>query len=259
MQFILLVLINLIMITLFYLILRIRLEKYASDYRERRLNREMGGIINEFNETAERNISILDNRIETMKKLLQKTGKIDYIDININDIEGREKENDESFEEKNNNLSVAAKQNEVLKPTIKNKKNEINKQERNKFNLAVSFQQISSKLIDKFSHTYKNKYKYDSSDNPGNSAIESNLQEPDNIDNKSQATIKKDKQIISNDLRENDLLNEFELENMFLSSTDKYLLINELHCKGYPTDLLSRCSGIPIGEIKLVLDLNNTQ
>jgi hypothetical protein len=59
MEFVLLIFINIIMGTIFYLILRLRLEKHASDYKEKRLKREIDEIISIFNETAERNIQFL--------------------------------------------------------------------------------------------------------------------------------------------------------------------------------------------------------
>ena len=53
-------------------------------------------------------------------------------------------------------------------------------------------------------------------------------------------------------------LSEHEIAQMFLTCEDKYSLISELFDKGYTAGIITRCSGIPIGEVKLVLDLNDS-
>jgi hypothetical protein len=53
------------------------------------------------------------------------------------------------------------------------------------------------------------------------------------------------------------VMSDSKLIEMFRNSEDKYLLISELFNEGYPAEMICKCSGIPIGEIKLVLDLNS--
>ena len=53
-------------------------------------------------------------------------------------------------------------------------------------------------------------------------------------------------------------LSEHEITQMFSACEDKYSLISELFEKGYTAGIITRCSGIPIGEVKLVLDLNDS-
>jgi hypothetical protein len=82
MEFFALLMVNIFLGVVFYLVITLKLEKSASHFREHKLRKEMDAIIQEFNETAERNISILESRIRTMRALLEKSGdlkKIDYI------------------------------------------------------------------------------------------------------------------------------------------------------------------------------------
>ncbi len=83
MQFFFLLLFNIFLGAVLYLVISLKLERSATEFRERRLRKEMDDIIKEFNMTAERNISILENRIGTLKKLLEKTGDIKSLDITI--------------------------------------------------------------------------------------------------------------------------------------------------------------------------------
>ncbi|MBP7603936.1 MAG: hypothetical protein KBA15_08420, partial [Spirochaetes bacterium] len=53
--------------------------------------------------------------------------------------------------------------------------------------------------------------------------------------------------------------NETDIAGLFDESDDKYALISDLHRKGCPVELISRCSGIPAGEIRLVLNLHAKQ
>ena len=53
-----------------------------------------------------------------------------------------------------------------------------------------------------------------------------------------------------------DLPGEKELKRMFDESEDKYSLVGDLYRKGYSIETLSRHSGLPTGEIKLVLNLS---
>jgi hypothetical protein len=73
-------LVNILIGTIFYLIITIRLEKNASQLQVKRMRREMDEIIHEFNITAERNITILERKIDLFKRLLEQHGIDDSID-----------------------------------------------------------------------------------------------------------------------------------------------------------------------------------
>lgn len=55
---------------------------------------------------------------------------------------------------------------------------------------------------------------------------------------------------------ESPAIDEAGIADMFASAEDKYLLISELFTRGCSVEILAKCSGIPVGEIKLVLNLN---
>jgi hypothetical protein len=59
--------------------------------------------------------------------------------------------------------------------------------------------------------------------------------------------------------RNGDELSEDAIAGLFDQSDDKYALISDLHGQGCPIELISRCSGIPAGEIRLVLNLHGKQ
>ena len=51
-------------------------------------------------------------------------------------------------------------------------------------------------------------------------------------------------------------LDEKGITGLFETSEDKYALISELYTQGYSIELIAKSSGIPMGEVKLVLNLN---
>ncbi|HPA62656.1 MAG TPA: hypothetical protein PLM72_01750 [Spirochaetota bacterium] len=75
---------NILIGAVLYLVISLKLEKTSSAFFSRKLKKEMDEIINEFNETAERNISILENRISLMKKILEKAS-VEGVDLTINE------------------------------------------------------------------------------------------------------------------------------------------------------------------------------
>ena len=87
MQFFFLLLFNVFLGAVLYLIISLKLERTATEYRERRFRKEMDEIIREFNLTAERNITILESRIRVMRRLLEKTGDLKSIDFLMDDDE----------------------------------------------------------------------------------------------------------------------------------------------------------------------------
>jgi hypothetical protein len=287
MEIVLLVFINIIMAAVFYVILRFKLEKYASDYRERRLKREMDEIIVEFNETAERNISILESRIEILKKLLEQSSKISNIDLSA----------DENIQIKNS--AFTSNDADFVSDGLRNSKNLTVKEtfddiakkgstdpglisryfSKIKINLEKTYNTVKTSK-----HSSHELYKKEEASLSPDSNFDDMIQMQSELITVSENSVKKRKSIRQNGQMKNDLkhssfeideempdeeadieiedinasLSEKELEEMFSVSEDKYLLISDLYSKGYASDVISRCSGIPIGEIKLVLDLNNT-
>jgi hypothetical protein len=287
MEFILLIFVNVIMGTIFYLILRLRLEKHASDYREKRLKREIDEIISVFNETAERNITILENRIEYLKKLLEKSGTIDNIDFKIDDskYDGKEIKETEKKEKVvktskhitniiNDNLLSALEITDI--ETGISEKTTADNQEENYRSISKFYLQIKEKLTITYRSLMghkpgmvalynKNGHSFDLKDNParGDNLPADVLSGSSDVNKGKDYIIDSETYLSDPDLKD-DVKNDkvlsgmdYELEQMFRTSEDKYLLISELFNEGYSTEVICKCSGIPIGEIKLVLDLNS--
>lgn len=326
MQVVLLILINIIMATVFYLILRFRLENSVNDYREKKIRREMDNIISEFNNAAERNISILENRISVLKSLLDKTGNLKTINFNLNDsieenIDINKIKDDKKIKTKENitssyNIDNIQKYSTAISD-IKSFKNESsatqndveNENQKNEIenyttqSAGNSTREIDKKIKSYFSNlkdwitdytgevitktirykqdlSYRSRSFVNSIDLSGKNGVNNKINSEDtrkNISSISDAVKVSDLNIkfekclsqtinitesnqnpLSNEKKQDFLhLKEIEITNMFLYSEDKYLLISELHERGYTSDFLSKCSGIPVGEVNLVLDLNS--
>jgi hypothetical protein len=73
--------VNILVGTIFYLIISLKFEKSTSDIHVKKMRREMDDMIREFNLTAERNITLLERKIDVMKRLLEKHGIDSTIDL----------------------------------------------------------------------------------------------------------------------------------------------------------------------------------
>jgi hypothetical protein len=255
------------MAAVFYVILRFKLEKYASDYREKRLKREMDEIIVEFNETAERNISLLENRLELLKKFLEQSNKINNIDLSA----------DEKIQIKN--TYVVPNDVDLISDELRSAKNDSIKEPFDRISKSNSVESgLISRYFSKIKLNLEKTYKtIVTNKNTGHElyreekiSLNQEMNFDDMIKIQSGIITSPGRAVQENDEEnlektgeivigvENNSLSEDELEEMFSISDDKYFLISDLFNKGYTSDVISRCSGIPIGEIKLVLDLNNT-
>lgn len=181
--------VNILICTIFYLFISLKLEKSASDFHVKKLRKEMDDTIREFNQTADRNISILENRIKLMQKVLKKSGKIDNIDVEIS-----------SKDEKKKYLK-------------------------------------KSKLHDSIRENFV-----------GTDDLTKKVQDGRNFD----FTLDEEIKLPFKSL----MKTEKELEAMFKSSDNTQNLITELFQDGYDIGIISKCSGLPQGEVKLILNLN---
>jgi len=247
MEFIGLVLINVFMGALFYFIISLKLEKSASEFRERKLRKEMEAIINEFNSAADRNITILEHKISVIKRLLEASGDIKSFNAVITEEMRHNPVDDKQpvteIVQNVNNLT----ENKVTQNTI-----EIKKDLNYFLSGAVNFI-ISAK--DFFSNIKKDP------------VIEEKVLSEEN--NFSQYSIEKEIKMpvdSDNSLAEADKIDaapdEHEIIEVFKSVNDKvslYTAIADLHLRGCCVDDLSLYSGIPAGEIKLVLNLQGVK
>ncbi len=265
MQFLIIILINIILWALFYVIITLKLEKSASEFREKKLRKEMDDIIREFNSAAERNISLLENRIKTLKRLLERSGDIKSVDF-ILDENGFTEHNVCDDNSITNNNS-GGDQNTIAERIDKNK--------RVPFYVLV-FEGIKKGLIfieeriSDFSFTLKSgnfsgkKNRLDETEKQISDGIKFQKPVEDSF------PIVKDMGFINcrelpdadvvlpkKELIEQDF-DEEVLEKLFQTTNDRYSLVAELYKKGYPLESLSRYSGIPAGEIRLVLNLEGS-
>ncbi len=244
MEFIGLVLINIFMGALFYFIISLKLEKSASEFRERKLRKEMEAIINEFNSAAERNITILEQKISVIKRLLERSGDMKSFnaviaeDMRHNPV--NKTETDKPYFKEQHNEEIPA-ENKI----IQNEK-VIKKDLNYLFNGALNF--ITS-AKDFFSNIKKDPVT-EENDFPHYS-IEKEIKVPVEAELSNE-----------NGLNQNPAPDENEIIEVFKCVNDKqslYTAISDLHLRGCGINDLSHYSGLPAGEIKLVLNLQGVK
>ncbi len=273
MQFFILIVINIFMWVIFYLVISLKLEKTASQFREKKLRKIMDEIMIEFNSTAERNISILENRISTMKKLLEKAGGTGGVDVtciddkvmvnakNYRKTKSNSEEEQVSGREKPAGGSRPDGQ-PVFSKLIEASMNYIDRA-RNVFH-KVEDGEIADSVDDVKGGMGPEKPTVDegilamgrgidnTSDNEIIEKIEIDVAE---LDVKSNAD---DGDAPGQDSDDDTIAGE-GLITLFEKSDNKYALIRELNGRGFAAEDLSKYSGIPLGEIKLVLNLGNSR
>lgn len=285
MEFVILIIINIFLGTVFYLIISLKLEKSASEFREKKLRKFMDDIIQEFNATAERNISLLENKIVIMKNLLEKLGDVKAINIEIGDdrenggsigeteaestkrIEGagQEKIGDgdpagESFHVFDNSGRSVVRNDKFTDYLIILKER-----------AAGIVRDAGTNIINYLQNIRGGSIRNSNRGEEGIPIVDTHSDIPvsrdginaDRVGKNFDALIERDYSEIQEKLSVdsedtiNDEMNEKELSDLFSASEDKYSLISDLYVRGYTVDTISKCSGIPIGEVRLVLNLNN--
>ncbi len=247
MEFFLLFIFNIFTGAVIYLILSLKIERTSSTYQEQKLRKEMGEVITEFNATAERNITLLENRITVLKKLLNGNGNLKEIDFVIEDGDIKQK-NKTGI---NINGSITQKKSDKSDETSKevDTKNSV---EKNDNSILVGF-------IDKISHINR-EVKHSDDEEDKKRAKKAGLQKVDFLVD-SDIYLPETDDIKNNDY--SDVREAFkqkgeeDLSILFSTTTDKYSLITDLYNKGYSIDDISRHSGLPSGEVRLVISLNS--
>ncbi len=237
MQFFALILVNTAMFAIFYLLISLKLERKATEFREKKLRRIMEEMIGEFNETAERNITLLESKIQVMKRMMQASGSIKGLGLSITD-------KMEVTEEEISSVSGAA-------PADLGGPNRVNTFEAIKSVLSGGAGAISRgirKIAEKTSHkggaAFPDNYAGQSMDPEFHPRCKDIPREglpgaPD---------VPEDREAAHGD-------DSKDLSAIFDGAGDKYALISDLYARGYSVEDLSRSSGIPQGEIRLVLNL----
>ena len=265
MELALLIIFNIFMGAVFYLIISLKLERSASEFREKRLRKVMDDIIKEFNATAERNITILENKIIVMKKLLERSGDLSSVDVELSD------ENRSTEEEQ----QEAGIQSDDI-PHHESKEVQIIGISRPRdfgfHTIAQLFsgaRDFATELIRRGYHIVVSAREKRTS----NLMVSGDDEQP--VSASDIRTIEEDADtfqkapVIERDYHEIEEkltgvqqfpehgMDEKELSDLFSSADDRYSLVSDLYEQGYTVDIISKCSGIPIGEIKLVLNLSN--
>ncbi len=247
MQFFLLILFNIFMGAILYLIISLKLERSATEFRSKRFRQEMDEIIKEFNSAAERNITILENRISVLQRLLERTGGLKSLDVSIGDPE------DSSTHPAPPPPKTAASPSVEKKARSSDVPPEINNAVSNDRGMLSLTTRVMGRMKDGLgaiidSIEKRQTAKLDAgtlsaeADGAGGEAVHG--RSPDVEEVQSEETI---------------LLDEEEIREMINSSRNRYEAITALHLRGYSLETISRCSGIPAGEISLVLNLNVTR
>jgi len=238
-----------------FLILSLKIEKTSATFQEQKLRREMGEIITEFNSTAERNITLLENRISVLKKMMNESGSLKGVDFTVLD----DKMMDNISRDKKDNFEKITHEKPVEKEKTKTpveKKAQPLKEEHTimgafmdkiqSFNLNENIEDPKGKTKKTQTIENKNEKKHEPF-----SIIEKSITEPYKKNNL--IDFSADEEIIIPYEEEK----PDDIEEMFQTTNDKYLLIAQLFNKGHSVEELSKHSGLPAGEIKLVISLNS--
>jgi len=227
-----------------FLILSLKIEKTSSTFQEKKLRREMGEIITEFNATAERNITLLENRISVLKKLMNEKGSISGVDFTVLD------------DRMTNNIRPETKvllKNSIGKDSVGND----TQSEKDEHKIIGNF-------IDKIQSFTKN----DETNNiskPKKMPVSEKRVEAVKSD-KSFSIVEKEVPTRRSNIdlsADEEITLKYEeekpvdIEELFQNTEDKYLLIAELFNNGHSIDDLAKHSGLPAGEIRLVISLNS--
>ena len=225
------ILFNIFIGVVLYLIMSIKLERAVSDFRQHRLRKEMDDMLKEFNSAAERNISLLESRINIMKKLLEQSGSFKEVDFVV----GGNETNTENSEEKtmpetNEDISTV-----TLKQSLRDLKTAV----------TGGIKETKKNFIIKLAEKY--------TDNPDIDKIEKSGIKADD----SAALITKDLNALDFEEKTEDPFSDAKLSELFSSSDDENALIASLINNGCPWEAVTRFSGKPAGEIRLILNYFN--
>jgi len=256
------IIINIFIGALLYVVISLKLEKSSSEFREKRLRKEMDDIIKEFNITAERNISLLENRIAILKKLLKKSGDLSSLDISIND----------DVDERSAGLSPEGtpeipvffheRRGGPTGQTIPVNGKTFDNPE--KKGLILFIEKIINFIYEIKRAIKNNPVQKNVIENKRVDVSDGNVQavtagEPGGtMASRVDMVIEKD----FTDITLKDVLprrmNIDEIRDI-IETEDKFTMISRLHKNGLTADEIARYSGVPEGEVKLVVNISNTR
>lgn len=254
MEILLLFILNIFTGALIYLLLSLKIERNSSTFQEQKLKKEMGEIITEFNSTAERNITLLETRISGLKRLMGETGALKSMDITMD----HKPEMEKIIHEK---IPAADKIKKTLSvgPGLPGDRI-ITK---NAADIAeISFTAVTAENRDNRSESKQAAASAARKTDMKNLYVQAGIFSEDSTGSAS-PVVSRGGQVdyISDEnidlVPDDPTLVQFENPaELFLTAENKYSLIAELHCKGYSVEDLAAYSGLPAGEVRLVISLN---
>jgi hypothetical protein len=258
MQFFFLLLFNVFLGAVLYLVISLKLERSATEFRERRLRKEMDEIIKEFNMTAERNISILESRIRMLKKLLEKTGDVKSLDITMAEAMpdtpgtdgGKEtapvKDHESPAEPREDNRTVQGRDYGENNAGVMIKKG-----------LLIFFNKVIHILQPRNDVTPACQVWTDDAGNSAEAAENNFRPAREGSGERAGNLIEKDLSgAVPGPVAGKNPLTEEEIAELAGTTDDRYQLVTILFERGCTIEDISRFSGIPAGEVRLVLNLN---
>lgn len=257
MQFFILLFINIILWAAFYLVISLKLERSASEFREKRLRREMDAMIREFNETAERNISLLENRISIAKKLMAQSGALPQLDLSADgDLapELREGMDPGARAERDNGFGIDGTRTPAPKPLAPRPPLQLGEYlAMLKGYVRDRAASLGARLMNQMTGPGNSHAPLPPHDSTRGASAGPAVEEGNRLIKKEYADVEA---MTTGKAGEDDGMDETRIAEMFMNSKDKYSLVADLYEKGCRVELLSRCSGISLGEIRLVLNLS---
>ncbi|MGQ9842513.1 MAG: hypothetical protein ACUVRK_03020 [Spirochaetota bacterium] len=277
MQLVILIMVNILIASIFYLVISLKLERSATEFRSKRLRKEMEELINEFNHTAERNLALLEYKINILRELLKKSDTVPSLDITINDESGitantnTRKKKTNKKEEKTAVKTINTPEN--IEAILEKSSFDISKRSGNELHdnsivylerktaktfsetksqvptVAQQLSEIARLVFNKFSQYIDARYNKKMTDTftvHSENASRNIADEYDVFQSQYEEKSSETPTPIVED----------ELIAMYNDADDKYLMIAKLYSQGYPLQVLSKISGIPIGEISLILNLS---
>lgn len=258
------ILINIGLGVIFYLIISLKLEKSASEFREKKLHEEMNKVIKEFNITAERNISLLENRIKILQNLLKQQEHIPSLDITVDD---EKQEINKGFSPDYNHSIKDDGQNNILDNDFDYNIPVVPEPVRSRVSLVYRIKELISDILSLFS-TSKNQSAVQNQLSPLNSKerlfqqsfktpvfnerLEYNIEKEFDDNMHTVAQHEEESSEKSNDDLD-------DISSMIRDDMDIHEVINQLHARGLQVHEIARYVGKPEGEIKLVLNLNSSR
>lgn len=260
MQFFFLLLFNLFLGAVLYLVISLKLERSATEFRTRKLRKEMDEMISEFNATAERNISLLERKIRIMKHLMEKAGDIRSLDMIADEEEPVPvpEISRETLPLREDAVRTSAMAGTGAPLAVPDRNAENNAAALIKKGLLLFIEKIRHKLQTGRTGAIAGE---DAAARYAPAAAVDGYHEPV-VDRRH--LIEKDlsgvvPEEVEADTESGAPITEEEIIEIVTSSPDRYSMVAVLNDRGCAIEEISRYSGIPIGEVRLVLNLNGSR